>query len=263
MKFAMFYEIPVPKPWGPRSETTRTATRSRGEARRPHGLPLVLDGRAPLLDEYSHCSNPEVLYGRLSAVTENLRLGYGVRLLPKPYNHPVRTAESVAVLDQISGGRVEFGTGRSSTRAEIEGFGIDPLESRRCGTRRSATSSAAGPTTSTSSRASTGRCRAARAPQALPGPAPADLGRDASVEGHCEIGRAGSACCRSRSATRRSSSRSASRTTAGQADCKQPVGKFRNSTAATFTMVHCDDTNERARTVAEESFVWYPKTAAS
>jgi len=47
----------------------------------------------------------------------------------------------------------------------------------------------------------------------------------------------------------------------GLADCKEPVGKFVNSTAATFTMVHCADTNERARAEAEESFVWYPKTA--
>ena len=82
------------------------------------------------LEEYSHCSNPEVLYGAIAAKTERIRLGYGVRLMPKPYNHPVRTAESVAVLDLISDGRVDFGTGRSSTRAELEGFGIDPHETR-------------------------------------------------------------------------------------------------------------------------------------
>ena len=53
-----------------------------------------------------------------------------MRLLPKPYNHPVRSAESAAVLDLISNGRVEFGTGRSATRAELEGFGIKPSETR-------------------------------------------------------------------------------------------------------------------------------------
>ena len=114
------------------------------------------------LEEYSHCSNPEVLYGAIAARTSRMRLGYGVRLMPKPYNHPVRTAESVAVLDLLSDGRVDFGTGRSSTRAELEGFGIDPhADARRCGRRRSSTSSAAGRTTSTRSRASTGRCRSA------------------------------------------------------------------------------------------------------
>ena len=59
-----------------------------------------------------------------------MRIGYGVRLMPQPYNHPVRTAESAAVLDLISDGRVDFGTGRSSTRAELEGFGIDPPKTR-------------------------------------------------------------------------------------------------------------------------------------
>ena len=82
------------------------------------------------LEEYSHCSNPEVLYGAIAALTERMRLGYGVRLMPKPYNHPVRTAEAAAVLDLISNGRVDFGTGRSSTRAELEGFGIDPADTR-------------------------------------------------------------------------------------------------------------------------------------
>ena len=47
-----------------------------------------------------------------------------------PYNHPVRTAESVAVLDLLSDGRVEFGTGRSATRAELVGFGIHPNDTR-------------------------------------------------------------------------------------------------------------------------------------
>ena len=53
------------------------------------------------LEEYSHCSNPEVLYGASRRGPKNIRIGYGVRLLPKPYNHPIRTAESVAVLDLI------------------------------------------------------------------------------------------------------------------------------------------------------------------
>ena len=47
----------------------------------------------------------------------------------------------------------------------------------------------------------------------------------------------------------------------GHADCVEPVGTFRNDTAATFTMVHCNDTNEKAKDVAAESCVWYPKKA--
>ena len=83
------------------------------------------------LEEYSHCSNPEVLYGAIAARTSRIRLGYGVRLMPKPYNHPVRTAESVAVLDLLSDGRVEFGTGRSATRADRGSRGGAPPPDRR------------------------------------------------------------------------------------------------------------------------------------
>src|SRR5205814_7653934 len=58
------------------------------------------------------------------------RIGHGVRLLPFPYNHPIRAAEMAALLDCVCDGRLEFGTGRSATRDELEGFGIDPQETR-------------------------------------------------------------------------------------------------------------------------------------
>ena len=127
----MFYEIPVARPWTERSE--HRAYQEVVEQVRlgdKVGFHSVWTVEHHFLEEFSHCSNPEVLYGHLAAVTENLRLGYGVRLMPKPYNHPVRTAESVAVLDLLSNGRVELGTGRSATRAELEGFGIHPGETR-------------------------------------------------------------------------------------------------------------------------------------
>jgi alkanesulfonate monooxygenase SsuD/methylene tetrahydromethanopterin reductase-like flavin-dependent oxidoreductase (luciferase family) len=87
------------------------------------------------LPELSQSSNNDVLLGAYAAATENIRLGYGVKLLPFSYNHPVRSAEAVATLDQISGGRVEFGTGRSFTEEDLGGFGIDPDELAASGTR--------------------------------------------------------------------------------------------------------------------------------
>ena len=114
MKFALFYEIPVPKPWAPDDEyDAYQHTIEQAVAGEKAGFHAFWTVEHHFLDEYSHCSNPEVLYGAIAARTERIRLGYGVRLMPKPYNHPVRTAESVAVLDLISGGRVDFGTGRS------------------------------------------------------------------------------------------------------------------------------------------------------
>ena len=132
MKFALFYEIPVPRPWQEDSELVAYRnTLEQAIAGDRFGWDAFWTVEHHFLQEYSHCSNPEVLYGAIAARTERIRLGYGVRLMPKPYNHPVRTAESVAVLDLLSGGRVDLGTGRSATRAELEGFGIDPGESRR------------------------------------------------------------------------------------------------------------------------------------
>jgi hypothetical protein len=131
MKFALFYEIPVARPWNAESEyLAYQHTLEQAILGDKMGFHSFWTVEHHFLEEYSHCSNPEVLYGAIAARTKNIRLGYGVRLLPKPYNHPIRTAESVAVLDLISDGRVDFGTGRSSTRAELEGFDIDPDETR-------------------------------------------------------------------------------------------------------------------------------------
>ena len=132
MKFALFYEIPVPRPWEEDSELIAYQnTLEQAIAGDKYGWHAFWTVEHHFLQEYSHCSNPEVLYGAIASRTENIRLGYGVRLMPKPYNHPVRTAESVAVLDLLSKGRVDMGAGRSATRAELEGFGVDPAESRQ------------------------------------------------------------------------------------------------------------------------------------
>src|SRR5262249_59836967 len=56
--------------------------------------------------------------------------GPGCGLTPPAYNAPARVAERLATLDLVSGGRVDWGTGESASRAELEGFGIDPSERR-------------------------------------------------------------------------------------------------------------------------------------
>jgi len=79
------------------------------------------------LTSFSMSPCPEVLFGALSRLTRRIRLGFGVVILP--YHHPVRVAERVAMVDHMSGGRVEFGTGRSAPYEQI-GMGIDPRETR-------------------------------------------------------------------------------------------------------------------------------------
>ena len=134
MKFAVFYEIPVPKPFTVEKEhQAYKDTLEQAVLADKVGFHAFWTVEHHFLEEYSHCSNPEVLYGAVAALTKNLRIGYGVRLAPQPYNHPVRSAESAAVLDLLSDGRVDFGTGRSSTRLELEGFGIRPEDTAPCG----------------------------------------------------------------------------------------------------------------------------------
>lgn len=77
------------------------------------------------LYEYSHCSAPEVLLSFIAARTKRIRLGHGVTLTPGRYNHPVRIAERIAMLDILSGGRVNWGSGKSATRVEREAFELD------------------------------------------------------------------------------------------------------------------------------------------
>jgi alkanesulfonate monooxygenase SsuD/methylene tetrahydromethanopterin reductase-like flavin-dependent oxidoreductase (luciferase family) len=79
------------------------------------------------LTGFSMSPCPEVIYGALSRLTKRIRLGFGVVILP--YHHPVRVAERVAMVDHLSGGRVDFGTGRSAPY-EQTGMGIDPRDTR-------------------------------------------------------------------------------------------------------------------------------------
>ena len=69
------------------------------------------------LTSFSMSPCPEVIFGALSRLTKRIRLGFGVVILP--YHHPVRVAERVAMVDHLSGGRVEFGTGRSAAYEQI------------------------------------------------------------------------------------------------------------------------------------------------
>ena len=80
------------------------------------------------LEEYSHLSANESFLAYLAGVTENIHLGSGIINITPPVNHPARVAERVAMIDHLSGGRFEFGTGRGSSTTEQAGFGIDDPE---------------------------------------------------------------------------------------------------------------------------------------
>lgn len=79
------------------------------------------------LQEYSHLSANETFLAYVAALTQRIHIGSGIMNITPPVNHPARVAERAAVLDILSGGRFEFGTGRGSSTTEQAGFGIaDP-----------------------------------------------------------------------------------------------------------------------------------------
>jgi len=79
------------------------------------------------LTGFSGSPCPEVILGAMSQVTKQIKIGFGVSILP--YHHPVRVAERVAMLDQLTDGRIQVGTGRSNAY-EQTGLGVDPRETR-------------------------------------------------------------------------------------------------------------------------------------
>jgi alkanesulfonate monooxygenase SsuD/methylene tetrahydromethanopterin reductase-like flavin-dependent oxidoreductase (luciferase family) len=70
-------------------------------------------------DGRSACPSSEVVLGGLALSTSNLRLGFGVVLMPPGFQHPARVAEKVATADILSHGRVEWGTGRSTPMEQL------------------------------------------------------------------------------------------------------------------------------------------------
>lgn len=78
--------------------------------------------------DYGVCSAPQVLTAAVAGQTRRLRIGMGITLLP--LHDPVQIAEELAVLDLLSGGRLEVGIGRASSTVEYAGYAVPYEESR-------------------------------------------------------------------------------------------------------------------------------------
>ena len=131
MRFGIFYEHQLPRPWAEGGELKLFQDAlAQVELADRLGIDYAWEVEHHFLEEYSHSSAPEVFLAAASQRTKRIRLGHGIVLMPPTYNHPARVAERLATLDLVSNGRVEWGTGESASRAELEGFGIDPAERR-------------------------------------------------------------------------------------------------------------------------------------
>jgi alkanesulfonate monooxygenase SsuD/methylene tetrahydromethanopterin reductase-like flavin-dependent oxidoreductase (luciferase family) len=131
MKFGIFYEHQLPRPWGEGREAELFhEALDQVELADRLGIDSAWEVEHHFLEEYSHSSAPEVFLAACSQRTQNIRLGHGIVLMPPGYNQPARIAERIATLDIVSNGRVDFGTGESASRQELEGFGI-PVDQKR------------------------------------------------------------------------------------------------------------------------------------
>jgi alkanesulfonate monooxygenase SsuD/methylene tetrahydromethanopterin reductase-like flavin-dependent oxidoreductase (luciferase family) len=129
LRFGIFYELQLPRPWGERSEyQIFQDALAQIELADRLGFDYAWVVEHHFLEEYSHCSAPEVFLGAASQRTRRIRLGHGIVQLPT--NHPIRVAERVATLDLLTGGRVELGLGEGQGPVELHPFGARVREKR-------------------------------------------------------------------------------------------------------------------------------------
>ncbi len=136
MEFGIFNAVCLPpgvrERYGPQAEHRRIMDElAYIRAADAAGFKYAWASEHHFLTEYSHLSASESFLGFAAAQTKNIHLGSGIFNMTPPANHPARIAERVAMLDHLSEGRFEFGTGRGSSTTEQRGFGIEDPELTR------------------------------------------------------------------------------------------------------------------------------------
>ena len=129
MKFGIFYELQLPRPWAPGDEHRLYQNAlNQIELADRLGYDHAWQVEHHFLEEYSHSPSPESFLAAASQRTKNIRLGHGIFQVTT--NHPTRVAERVATLDLLSNGRCEFGMGESASITELEPIGVT-MENKR------------------------------------------------------------------------------------------------------------------------------------
>lgn len=129
MKFGVFYELQLPRPWGPDDEHQLYQNAlTQVELADKLGYDYAWQVEHHFLEEYSHSPTPEMFLAAASQRTKNIRLAHGIMQLTT--SPPARVAERIATLDLLSNGRVEFGSGESASITELEPFGREMADKR-------------------------------------------------------------------------------------------------------------------------------------
>ena len=132
MELGLLYEFDCPQPWaGEHPWGQREAERKiYRESIEQIALADKVGFEAVWLVEHhfrenrSHMPCNDVVLGALSQITDRIKLGFGVSLMPHEFIHPARVAEKIATVDLLSRGRAIWGMGRSTPMEQIA-FGVD------------------------------------------------------------------------------------------------------------------------------------------
>jgi alkanesulfonate monooxygenase SsuD/methylene tetrahydromethanopterin reductase-like flavin-dependent oxidoreductase (luciferase family) len=126
MKFSMIFEAQLTNPTVAREHQVIHDCVEQAVLAEEMGFDRIWAVEHHALTRYAHMSAPEVFLTWVAAKTSRIRIGHGVVCLPHKYNHPIRVAERAAMLDLLSGGRLDLGAGRGATLQEMSLCGVDP-----------------------------------------------------------------------------------------------------------------------------------------
>jgi alkanesulfonate monooxygenase SsuD/methylene tetrahydromethanopterin reductase-like flavin-dependent oxidoreductase (luciferase family) len=125
MDFGLFFLMQRDEAWSEQAVYDSALEQMLAAERLGYGSAWIAEHH---FNDYGLCPAPPVLAAFVAARTRTLRLGMGVSLLP--LHHPVDLAESLAVLDVVSGGRLDVGIGRGGTLQDYQTFQSDRTDAR-------------------------------------------------------------------------------------------------------------------------------------
>lgn len=126
MEFGLFHEFHRLPQWSEAEAFARSF--EQVDAAERWGIDVLWLSELHFMPDYSVLSSPLLVGSAIAARTRRIKIGTGVHVLP--LCHPLRVAEEVATLDQISQGRLIFGVGRSNFPNVYDAYGIPYSESQ-------------------------------------------------------------------------------------------------------------------------------------
>ena len=126
MEFGMFHEFQALPGETPAQSFANSL--EQVDAAERWGLDAMWLAELHFAPERSVLASPMILAATIAQRTRRMKIGTAVQVLP--LCHPLRLAEEVATVDQLSGGRLIFGVGRSGFAHTYKTYGVDYAESR-------------------------------------------------------------------------------------------------------------------------------------